>query len=146
MCRACKEGGIQMPYRPDTACKHPNCPNLVTYGTDYCSEHKPLHRHDRKSSYERGYNSKWRKARLVFLNQHPLCKRCYDNGRLVRATVVDHIIPHRGDQELFWDMTNWQPLCERCHNQKISLLTTPPKRGGSKKGIFSLNTKWLQSQ
>lgn len=34
------------------------------------------------------------------------------------ATVVDHIIPHRGDQKLFWDRGNWQPLCEHHHNVK----------------------------
>ena len=107
-----------MPYRPKTACKHPYCNKLVDYGSDYCEEHKALHKHDRKSSYERGYDNRWRKARLVFLNQHPLCTRCYENGRLVRATVVDHIVPHRGDKELFWDESNWQALCERCHNQK----------------------------
>lgn len=30
--------------------------------------------------------------------------------------LVDHIIPHRGDQKLFWDTTNWQSACERCGN------------------------------
>ena len=34
------------------------------------------------------------------------------------ATVVDHIKPHRGDQKLFWDRSNWQPLCEHHHNVK----------------------------
>lgn len=34
------------------------------------------------------------------------------------ATVVDHIVPHRGDQKLFWDRSNWQPLCEHHHNVK----------------------------
>ena len=24
-------------------------------------------------------------------------------GRVVPATVVDHVVPHRGDQKLFWD-------------------------------------------
>ena len=32
------------------------------------------------------------------------------------ATVVDHIIPHRGDKTLFWDETNWQSLCKTCHD------------------------------
>nr|WP_307877464.1 MULTISPECIES: HNH endonuclease [unclassified Rhizobium] len=32
------------------------------------------------------------------------------------ASVVDHIIPHRGDQALFWHHANWQPLCAPCHN------------------------------
>jgi 5-methylcytosine-specific restriction protein A len=32
--------------------------------------------------------------------------------------VVDHIIPHRGNRELFWDTENWQALCTPCHNRK----------------------------
>ena len=35
----------------------------------------------------------------------------------VEANVVDHIIPHKGDERLFWDAdNNWQSLCEECHN------------------------------
>jgi len=37
-------------------------------------------------------------------------------GRFELATVVDHIIPHRGDLGLFWDEENWQSLCGTCHN------------------------------
>ena len=33
------------------------------------------------------------------------------------ATLVDHIIPHKGDQALFWDWRNWQSLCTPCHNR-----------------------------
>jgi 5-methylcytosine-specific restriction endonuclease McrA len=32
------------------------------------------------------------------------------------ASTVDHIIQHRGDHVLFWNRSNWQPLCARCHN------------------------------
>lgn len=32
--------------------------------------------------------------------------------------MTDHIIPHRGDKRLFWDRSNWQPMCDRCHNIK----------------------------
>ncbi|MCG8990866.1 HNH endonuclease [Laribacter hongkongensis] len=41
---------------------------------------------------------------------------CLAEGRTVAATVVDHITPHRGDQRLFWDSSNWQPLCASCHS------------------------------
>ena len=34
----------------------------------------------------------------------------------VMATVVDHIQPHRNDPVLFWDVENWQSLCELHHN------------------------------
>ena len=49
---------------------------------------------------------------------HPLCAKCRENGKLTPATVVDHIIPHRGDPVLFWDRSNWQPLCKDCHDRK----------------------------
>lgn len=38
----------------------------------------------------------------------------------MEATVVDHIIPHRGNMELFWRRENWQPLCEKHHNVKTA--------------------------
>jgi 5-methylcytosine-specific restriction endonuclease McrA len=41
---------------------------------------------------------------------------CRDKGRVTVATVVDHIIPHRGDQALFWDVSNWQSLCKPHHD------------------------------
>ena len=36
----------------------------------------------------------------------------------MKATVVDHIVPHRGDPKLFWDTDNWQALCKQCHDHK----------------------------
>jgi len=77
---------------------------------------------DRKrgSPASRGYDSKWAKARKTFLNHHPLCIECDRKGRITPATVVDHITPHRGDQKLFWDTDNWQPLCASCHGSKTA--------------------------
>ena len=80
-------------------CCHPGCPKL-TEGR-YCEEHEALHRGERKSSSGRGYNSKWQRARKRFLKEHPLCCKCEEEGKYVRATVVDHIKPHRGDPILF---------------------------------------------
>ncbi|SPA17227.1 Putative phage holin (fragment) [Cupriavidus taiwanensis] len=34
----------------------------------------------------------------------------------MRATVVDHVRPHRGDRRLFLDRTNLQSLCKLCHD------------------------------
>ena len=42
----------------------------------------------------------------------------HTNSVLTPATVVDHIVPHRGDHALFWDEQNWQPLCKSCHDKK----------------------------
>ncbi|WP_312072141.1 HNH endonuclease signature motif containing protein [Anaerotignum propionicum] len=107
-----------MPRKPNVPCKHPSCPALVPYGRSYCEKHQVLHRSDRLSASKRGYDSRWRKARARFLKDHPLCVKCKEEGILVKATVVDHIVPHRGDQRLFWDESNWQPLCKKCHDKK----------------------------
>jgi len=45
---------------------------------------------------------------------------CQQRGKLTPATVVDHITPHRGDWDLFWDSSNWQPLCKPDHDHKTA--------------------------
>jgi 5-methylcytosine-specific restriction protein A len=74
----------------------------------------------RPSAACRGYGPRWRRARAAYLRHHPLCVPCREAGRLVRATVVDHVVPHRGDQKLFWDEANWAALCKRCHDAKTA--------------------------
>lgn len=75
---------------------------------------------ERPSAARRGYGSRWRRARAAFLAQHPLCAACRVRGRVVAATVVDHVTPHRGDQRLFWDESNWTPACKPCHDAKTA--------------------------
>jgi 5-methylcytosine-specific restriction endonuclease McrA len=41
---------------------------------------------------------------------------CEKQGMQAPATVVDHIKRHCGDQVLFWDKSNWQPLCKPHHD------------------------------
>lgn len=62
------------------------------------------------------YGTRWQKARLTYLSNNPLCVMCKAIGRIIPASVVDHIEPHRGNQELFWDTNNWQSLCSAHHN------------------------------
>lgn len=109
-----------MPIKPKKPCRHPNCPNLTH--DYYCDDHKGLY--VRESSSKRGYNYKWQKLRKQFLKRQPLCVECYKNGKLVEATVVDHIIPHRGEQRLMWDESNWQALCKPCHDRKTGKYDT----------------------
>jgi 5-methylcytosine-specific restriction enzyme A len=52
----------------------------------------------------------------LFLVEHPTCVYCERMGKVQAASVVDHIIPHKGDSTLFWDRDNWQQLCKRCHD------------------------------
>ena len=67
------------------------------------------------SSTARGYGYRWQQARARFLAAHPLCALCSTPQSPVLAEVVDHIVPHGGNDALFWDVTNWQPLCKHCH-------------------------------
>lgn len=62
------------------------------------------------------YDWKWTRCRSLFLKEFPLCRYCERRGRLTPATVVDHVRPHRGDVDLFWNPDNWQPLCAPCHD------------------------------
>ncbi len=74
----------------------------------------------RLGSAARGYDAQWQVARIVFLAAQPLCVICEAEGRSTLATVVDHVIPHRGDPVVFWDEANWQPLCKPCHDAKTA--------------------------
>jgi 5-methylcytosine-specific restriction protein A len=75
------------------------------------------------------YDHRWRKARLRFLEAHPLCAECRRRGYLTQATEVDHIRPHEGNYELFWDETNWQPLCNKHHSAKTMHAIKETARG-----------------
>lgn len=109
-----------MPYRPLKPCGYPGCSGL-TAGR-YCEKHKHINLSEsRPSANSRGYNSRWRKARAMYLAEYPLCAECEKRGKLTGATVVDHIIPHKGNPRLFWDESNWQPLCKQCHDRKTVL-------------------------
>ncbi|MDR3427954.1 HNH endonuclease [Silvimonas sp.] len=124
-----------MPYRAKRPCPHPGCHALVDSG--WCAEHQRKRDHSaydsqRGTASERGYNARWQKARATYLRSHPCCVRC--KPRDVPAAVVDHIKPHKmhealisGDddliafaQSLFWDTSNWQALCKRCHDRKTA--------------------------
>lgn len=90
----------------------------------------------RPSARERGYTTAWDRRRARWLreqweacdlttkahlpNMLPPCAECTTQGRITEAKVIDHRIPHRGDQRLFWLEANWQPLCEPCHNAKTA--------------------------
>ena len=113
-----KGGTTKMPMRPNVPCGHPGCASLVPYGQKYCEKHKAMHPEETRPAGKRGYGSRWQRLSKEYLQAHPLCVQCQKNGHYTRATVVDHIIPHRGDRKLFWDPDNWQALCKPCHDRK----------------------------
>lgn len=58
----------------------------------------------------------WQRLRLWQLKREPLCRFCKRNGILTEANTVDHITPHRGNMDLFYDKGNLQSLCAACHS------------------------------
>lgn len=84
-------------------------------------------RGDKRTSAQRGYSYKWQQARLEFLRDNPFCVMCKAQNKLTIANVVDHKIPHKGDQQLFWDRSNWQPLCKTHHDGEKKALETTGK-------------------
>ena len=62
----------------------------------------------------------WTAYSKQYRAEHPTCVRCEQAGRVTASKVVDHIRPHRGDLELFWDPANHQALCKRCHDAKTA--------------------------
>ncbi|MES2972400.1 MAG: HNH endonuclease [Pseudomonadota bacterium] len=113
-----------MPFAAPRPCTKPGCGALVYGGDSRCDQHKRAERREadakRGSSSERGYSAAWQRARIGFLRSHPLCVKHAALDEVVASTVVDHIVPHRGDKVLFWDHDNWQALCKPCHDVKTA--------------------------
>ena len=66
------------------------------------------------------YNTaEWKRLRAAQLAKEPACRFClaFNPEAPSPATVVDHIIPHKGDRDLFFDPDNLQSLDAPCHDQ-----------------------------
>jgi len=94
----------------------------------------------RGSARKRGYDARWDTAALTFKREHPLCLGCQAVGRVTATYLVDHVVPHRGDQKLFWDETNWQPACEPHGNAIKQQLEAMFDRGKARKADLWLNS------
>lgn len=82
----------------------------------------------RQQTKVRLHNSRaWREASAAWLQRYPICVLCLARGKVnerasedtctqQRTLVVDHVEPHRGNEQLFWDQSNWETLCRLCHD------------------------------
>ena len=107
-----------MPQAALRPCAYPTCSELVSSGR--CATHAQQQEQGRSNwEVRRWYRTaRWRKLRNLILNEYPLCRACVAEGTLQPSTDVDHIIPHRGNSDLFWDETNLQGLCATHHSRK----------------------------
>lgn len=116
-------------------CKEQNCGAIVDHRGDYCSRHQngyarderkrveskrlwleSISKNSTRATWQKFYNtSAWRKLKKEQLEREPLCACCGDIG-----TVADHIIPHEGNEVLFFNPNNLQTLCSSCHSRKTA--------------------------
>lgn len=80
-------------------------------------QRRAAHDKTRPSAAARLYDAKWRKARAEFIKLNPIC--CVP-GCAKPTSHVDHRKPHRGDLALFWERSNWQPMCGPHHSAKTA--------------------------
>ena len=110
-----------MPYKPKRPCHHPGCP-LLTDGY-YCDKHQKLsnktyNKYERDNFSKTFYNSKeWVEVRKKKIQLNPFCEECIKNGTIVKASIIDHIIPIKQGGAKF-DLKNLQSLCWSCHSRK----------------------------
>lgn len=67
------------------------------------------------------HTAKWQQLRRLRLNDHPLCERCEEQGRVTAATEVHHVVPvengltRQEKERLMYDYFNLRALCHDCH-------------------------------
>ncbi|GHV07663.1 endonuclease [Clostridia bacterium] len=112
-----------MPNRPPTPCAKQGCPELTR--DRYCPAHakedaRNYERYRRDPATAKRYGGVWRKIRLVYLADHPLCEDCEKQGRLTPAEEVHHIKPLTDDPSRAGsgthDFSNLRALCTSCHS------------------------------
>lgn len=99
-------------------CRYPGCMVLTAEG--YCPAHKPKHTRRASAAWHYLYTDPrygWADRRARHLLAEPWCRECAAKGLRVRATDVDHVVPHRGNVELFLH-GELQSLCHACHARK----------------------------
>jgi len=116
---------MKKPFKP---CKKMGCSHLTR--ETYCESHQNLtkeikrtyDREQRDPTHKAFYNSEaWKKVRrLALIRDNHCCVKCHEEGRVVRASHVDHILELQDSWELRSELTNLQSLCIPCHTKKTA--------------------------
>ena len=108
-------------------CKYPGCFNYATEG-GYCDKHQGYRVADAqkpKTPWDGAgrpndalYNtSRWRTLKAKIIKQQGQCAIC---GATINLTV-HHVVPPKGDPDLFFDEHNLVVLCKQCHDRQTAL-------------------------
>jgi 5-methylcytosine-specific restriction protein A len=103
-------------------CREAGCDTLLD-NPGYCEKHKREKENNRipfknaVRSNEGLYNTnRWKKLRAEHLKEQDYCVYCGSSKDL----EVDHIMPPRGDEDLFYSSENLQTICGVCHRLKTA--------------------------
>jgi len=107
-----------MPYKPKHPCAAHPCSELTH--EMYCEKHrkemaKQYNHYQRDPMSAKRYSGSWKQIRARFLQAHPLCELCKQEGRLVPATIVHHKNPLKTSNDN--SPENLQSLCQHHHSQ-----------------------------
>ncbi|WP_057745739.1 HNH endonuclease [Liquorilactobacillus capillatus] len=114
--------------KPVKQCNHAGCRELVPFNERYCSKHKQTY--NKQVYYTRTYDSNeskmqqfyhsaaWRRLSRRFLENNPVCVKCYEDGVIRKADVVDHVQEVKDNWSRRLDESNLQALCNVHHNAK----------------------------
>ena len=112
-------------------CQYSGCNEMAEFGHTYCKAHlvesqkkhqewlkdhkkKPFENSVRSNNYN---NSDWRNLRKEVLKRD--CYQCRQCGNTAEESgfplEIHHIIPPKGNRELFYNINNCVTLCKFCH-------------------------------
>jgi 5-methylcytosine-specific restriction protein A len=99
-------------------CSASGCNKLIEQSERYCANHKkepasPFSNAIRFNN-ELYHTAQWKNLRVKILKEQPNCFKCGISGSEAKLEV-HHIIPPRGNKELFFDENNLVSVCPVCH-------------------------------
>jgi 5-methylcytosine-specific restriction protein A len=99
-------------------CHHPGCNALIQPTERYCEMHTPqaIKPFEGAVRYnERLYNTtRWRTLRSKIIKENPSCCKCGVEANESRLEA-HHIMPPKGNEELFFNESNIIVVCSACH-------------------------------
>ena len=106
-----------MTSKPRKFCAAFPCFYLAEGGSAYCHKHRPAPAPKEADPFY--LSVQWRAFRDWYISRHPVCEQCEKDGRLTRATMVDHIVELK-DGGAAISESNVQSLCWKCHGVKTA--------------------------
>lgn len=112
-----------MPLAPPHPCQRRGC-GRATRGR-YCGKCVPRVERERlvDTPWRKWYRlAEWKTKTRRFLIERPFCEceECISRKWKLRATVVHHLAPHRGNWELFISEHNWSPRTKAHHDRETA--------------------------